>query len=376
MYGHELKYFIITGVRGRDLFFWVLVFPIILGAFFKMAFGGIYEGATNQSSIPVAVVEEKANEAFHSVADEMSESEDGLLKVTYTDEKNALEMLKEGKTKGIFYLRDKLELEVSGTGNEETVLKQFAEQYCLYEKIITDTLENNPQKLTDVIAALSSETDLIEQTSVTSGDTDYFSQYFYNLIAMTALYGIFMGLQICLTNQANLSALAARKNCSPVRKSVSYMAALTGAFLLQSFCMIVCVTYIAFVLKVDFGSNLPLVYLAAVSGGAVGISAGFFIGSVGRMNFKIKSGVALAVVMFLCFLSGLMVGNMKSLIEGKAPLVNDLNPAAVISDSIYCLIIYGDYRVFTVKMATMAAYILLFAVFGILAAGRKKYASL
>ena len=46
--------------------------------------------------------------------------------------------------------------------------------------------------------------------------------------------------------------------------------------------------------------------------------------------------------MICCFLAGLMVSGMKDLIEKYCPIINRLNPAAVISDALYCVNVYED----------------------------------
>ena len=41
MFLHNLLYEIKSSLRVRDLIFWLILFPIILGTFFKIAFGVI-----------------------------------------------------------------------------------------------------------------------------------------------------------------------------------------------------------------------------------------------------------------------------------------------------------------------------------------------
>ncbi|MCH5192597.1 MAG: ABC transporter permease [Oscillospiraceae bacterium] len=376
MFLHNLKYEIKTGLRAKELIFWLMIFPLVLGTFFKIAFDGIYEKTTQFSTVPAAVVEIKENEIFRSVIDSIEDADEPLLSVTYTDEEKALELLKNGDVTGIIYVDDKLSVTVAGEGIEETILISFVEQYTTQEKIIKDTIEKNPFKISDVVSAMSEETDIIKQIPLTDGNTDNFAQYFYNLIAMVALYGTITGLHITIGNQANLSALGARKNCSPTPKSISLAASLLGSYLVQAVCMIICVTFVEFVLQIDLGSKLPLVYLAAVIGGMTGVSMGFFVGSIGNMNYGVKLGISMAVSMSCCFLSGLMVGNIKMLIAEKAPWVNDINPAAVISDSLYCLNIYNDYERFTVKIISMLIISAIFVLLGFVLSRRKKYASL
>ena len=376
MFFHNLKYEIKTGLRAKELIFWLMIFPIVLGSFFKIAFDGIYEKTTQFSTIPAAVVETKENEIFRSVIDSIEDDHDPLLSVTYTDEETALELLKSGDIIGIIYVDDKLSVTVAGEGIEETIIISFAQQYTTQEKIIKDTIENDPMKAEAVAAALSEETDILKKIPLTDGNTDNFAQYFYNLIAMVALYGTITGLHITIGNQANLSALGARKNCSPTPKSISLAASLLGSFLVQAVCMIICVTFIDFVLRIDLGSKLPLVYLSAIIGGITGVSMGFFVGSMGNMSYGVKLGISMTVSMSCCFLSGLMVGDMKAIIAENIPWLNNINPAAVISDSLYCLNIYNDYERFTVKIISMLVISAIFILLGFVLSRRKKYASL
>lgn len=376
MFLHNLKYELLVSLREKSLIFWLMIFPIILGTFFKIAFDGIYEKTTSFSVIPAAIVENTDNQIFRSVIDTVTSGEAPLLSAVYTDEENALELLQSGKVEGIIYVGDKLSLTVAGEGIEETILKNFAERYTLQEKIITDAVMKDPMRAEAVIAALSEESSVCTEISLTDGNTNNFTQYFYNLIAMVALYGSITGIHITVNSQANLSPLGARKNCSPTPKSISLVSSLVGSYLVQAVCMVICVTYTRFVLQIDLGSKLPLIYLAAIIGGMVGVSMGFFLGSLNSFNSDMKTGLSVAFSMLCCFLSGLMVGNIKAIIAEHLPWLNNINPAAVISDSLYCLNIYSDYERFTAKVITMLIISVIFVLLGFIFSRRKKYASL
>lgn len=376
MFLHNLKYEFLTCIRAKDLLLWLMLFPIVLGILFKVAFGSIYEKNTLFSAIPTAVVMTEENEIFRSVIDSVSGDESPLLDVIYADDQEALELLKNGDVSGIIYVGGEVTLTVAGTGMHEMILKAFIEQYGVYETLIEDTIRINPTKLQAVLAALSAEISACTEVQITQGNTDQFIQYFYNLIAMVAIFGSITGLHITESNQANMSALGARKNCSPTPKSVSLTASLIGSFAAQTVCMLVCVTFLAFVLKVDFGDRLLLVYLAAVNGGCLGVTMGFFVGSINRLRNEAKLAVNMSVSMVLCFLSGLMVGNMKAVMAEFVPWFNNVNPVAIISDSFYCLNLYSDYERFSVKIISMLIYIVLFGILGIALSRRKRYASI
>lgn len=377
MFLHILKYELKGGLRSKDLIIWLILFPILLGTVFKVGFGSIYEKTEKFSSIPVAVVEESENPAFRQVLENIQSADKPFLKVSFVDKEKAEKLLDDGDAEGIIFSGEELRLTVKEKGLRETMLKSFIEQYSVREKIAMDAINTAPEKAQEVISALTSETvSSCTEIPVTQGNPDVYAQYFYNLIAMVAIFGCITGMTVTVRRQADLSALGARSCCSPVPKSISVLASLAGSFVLQTVCMLICVTFLAFVLKVDFGDRLWLVYPTAVLGGILGVSFGFFVGSVARVSEKVKTAILMTTSMLLCFLSGLMMGNMKSVVAEKAPWFNNINPVAVISDSFYCLNIYEDYDRYLTKLVTMAVTTVIFITLDILSSRRKKYASI
>ena len=71
MFWHNLKYEVLSGLRVKDVLFWLILFPIVLATFFKIAFGSIYEKTTLFSTIPVAVVETTEQPVLHTVLDNL-----------------------------------------------------------------------------------------------------------------------------------------------------------------------------------------------------------------------------------------------------------------------------------------------------------------
>ena len=377
MFMHILKYELKGGLRSKDLIIWLILFPLILGTVFKVGFGSIYEKTEKFNSIPVAVVEETENKAFRQVLENIESADEPFITASFTDKANAEKLLDDGDVEGIIFSGEKLSLTVKEKGLRETMLKSFVEQYSVREKIAMDAFETAPEKAQEVIETLTAETvSSCREIPVTQGNPDVYAQYFYNLIAMVAIFGSITGMTVTSRRQADLSALGARSCCSPVPKSISVLASLAGSFILQTICMTVCVTFLAFVLKVDFGDRLWLVYPTAIFGGILGVSFGFLVGSFARVSEKVKTAILMTTSMLLCFFSGLMMGNMKAIVAEKAPWFNNINPVAVISDCFYCLNIYEDYDRYFTKLITMAVTIVIFITLGIIASRRKKYASI
>lgn len=376
MFRQIFKYEFINTIRQKELIFWMMCFPIILGTFFNLAFGSLYEKNEIFTEIPVAVAEVKEDSVFREVLDELSSGESPLFTVQYTDMEKAEELLKNEDIKGIICVDDELSLSVAGNGLEQSIIKSFLEQYEAQNTIITDTAVNNPDKLQDVITALSADINCIETKELSGGNMDEYVQYFQNLIAMVGMFGTMVGLFAATSNEANLSAIGARKCVAPTHKLKSIVANLLAAFCAQIICVFISITYIVFILKIDMGDKIPMIYLSGASGSLLGVSLGFLIGSIGRMSEGVKVGISTSFSMFCCFLSGLMVGNMKAVINQHCPVINKINPAAVISDLFYCLAVYDDYSRYMEKMVTLLIMSAVFITGGFLLTRRKKYASI
>ena len=375
MFRHNLAYELKEVLRVKEFVLWLMLFPIILGTLFKVAFSSIYSTELFDT-IPVAAVMTSENEVAEEFLKGMSEDENPMLAVTFTDADNAKQLLLDGEVEGILTVGESMDLTVARTGMVPTMLQELVSRYKLYETVIRDTIATDPASLQTVLAKLSAEVNACRDASPKADNPDVYVQYFYNLIAMVAICGNMTGLHVSTNNQANQSILGARKNCSATPKGIYLTAGLLGSCIAQSVSMVLCVTFLRFVLRVNFGGSLLLLYLAAILSGCLGVAFGFFIGSIGKMKHEGKSAIAITVSMALCFLSGLMMGNIKGILAVKAPWVNRFNPVAIISDSFYCLNMYSDYRRFISKVIAMLIYTAVFTVLGVLFTRRKKYASI
>ena len=76
------------------------------------------------------------------------------------------------------------------------------------------------------------------------------------------------------------------------------------------------------------------------------------------------------------FLAGLMYGSMKEVIEENCPIINRINPAAVITDAFYAINVYGVGARYYRSLIYILGLSVLFIVVGLVLARRKSYASL
>lgn len=406
MFLHSMKYTFLSLIRDKSQVFWCFAFPLLLGTMFNFAFGGLGEDESF-SAIPVAVVMEESTDSetiaplsdgIRSLFDGLSEpGENQFLEVSYTTKEEALELLSEKEVYGIInvtvpdiadYINAEsaddlpdapLTLTISAEMNSDplyqSILSAFVEQFNMEYHAIADIAMTDPAQLTSVLEKMSEQAEYIVHESLGAETLDESLTYFFNLIAMTCLYAAMAGSNIAIDNQANLSALGARRNIAPAHKLVSTLGDLAALLVFEFFTVLVALFYFSGVLGVDFGTRFGYIALTALCGCLTGISLGFFIGSIGRFNRETKFGILMAAVMICCFLSGLMIGNMRMIVEEICPFINRINPAALISDALYALVIYPSKERFFINIASLLAISAALCLSGFALIRRKKYAS-
>lgn len=378
----NFKYALLRLMRNKANLFWILVFPIVLGCFFKIAFSNI-TASESFHTIPVAVVEGDNADAtaFHTMIEQLSgDSEDAMLSATFCDDKKARMLLEKGKVDGIFYTTDTVELAVnsdlSDASINQSILQSLLTQYYLNRDLIVQILTTNPGNIESLVDSIGQSVDTRKEVSLTRNNTNTYDQYFYNLIAMACLYTAMGGINLAINNSANLSSLAARKTIAPAKRAALIGTELLAIILFESLLNMVSFLFIVTVLGIHMTTHLGLALLTILISTTFSITFGMFLGCVGPKSEGGKTGLMFAVVMPLCFLSGLMMGTMRMVVEKYAPFVNRINPAALISDSFYALNNYDTLTRYTGNILTLLLMTALFLIISILVTRRKTYASL
>ena len=95
---------------------------------------------------------------------------------------------------------------------------------------------------------------------------------YYTLIAMSCLYGGILSMFITNYKLANMKAQGKRTAVSPIKKGKMLIGSLLASYIVQLFGIAILFLFTIFVLKVDFGDNLPLVILLATLGSLAGLT--------------------------------------------------------------------------------------------------------
>ncbi len=333
-------------LRMRTLFFWSIVFPLLLGTVFKVAFSEATGKDWGFATIPVAVVEEESeeDEMFLTFLTEMKNGDVPFFTVMECDRETAEELLTDGELAAVVITGEETKVLLRENGLNSTIVKTVMDGYLQSKDMFIEAAMRG--KLPEVMVAFSEEVTTLSAKEFEGAATDPFVQYFYALIAMASLYGAMYG--IMNTNELNqkFSVVSARRLAAPMRTVPTVLCDVAAAFTIQYLQFLIILAYSILILKVDFGAVSGWVFLGGVFYSLLGVLIGYFIGTVVQKSDSLQNSIMMGSVMFSCFLAGLMVGNIRIAIELTVPVVNRINPATLIADSMQALCIMRDMEKF------------------------------
>ncbi len=374
---HNIKYTFLSMIRTKEVIFWSLVFPLALATFMYLAFGKINEVTENLETIDVAVVEPVQNEMFDKILVEVSNGESPLLNPMKMNSQDAVSALDGKEVDGIIHVDDTISLSVRENGLNATILSSFVDRYLQNEATLTQIAKNNPLALNSAIEALSDDTSYFKEEKLTDGNTDNLSNYFYAVFAMSCLFASFTGISSMFSIQGNLSPLGQRRCVAPTKKLHVVLTLFLTNEIVQFAIELITFAYMSLVLGLDLSNKYPALFLLLFVASSFGLTMGMFIGSLKKpVTEGAKMGIGVAISMVLSVMADLCVSGLMNTIEHTVPIINRLNPAALISDSFYALNTYSDYSRYTSNMVNLSAMTLILFILTILTVRRNRYASI
>ena len=378
---HLLKYRFIQTVRDYPIMFWALAFPLILGTFFYFSFGSAGLDGTGDyewDPIKVAIIEEdlssKNAESFQAFLEKLEP--DTLDIQDISSESDAIKALKEETILGIYYVDDTPSLSVGKNGINESILSSLLKNYNQNAAMIQKIAMTHPEKMGAAIEAMKDYHPETRNESLGGKTLDPNVQYFFALIAYACLSGAFLGVRSSLDSQANLSALGARRSITPTHKFKLILIDMTVLFIIHFINILVLNLYLIKVLGISLGDNIGALLVVDFMGSMIGVSLGIAFGCLSKLSTDMKLGLTVAITLIPGFLAGLMFGNMKNIIELHCPIINRLNPAAVLSDAFYCMSVYNDAHRFARSIGILAIMSALFLLIAYLGIRRERYDSI
>ena len=372
---HLIKYNLLVKVKNFATTFWPLIFPLLLGTMFYFAFGNIDDA--DFETVQVGIVkEEEPDTLFLMFLDQMENNGNHLIAAQELSGTAALAKLENEEISGIYYVGKAPSLTVAANGIPQSILQSVLTSYETGKNTIRQIVRTHPSGLWKGIQKMLNQQEPITQVSLGGHTINGTVQFFYALIAMTCLYGCFIGFGSAITLQANITALAARRCVTPTHKLKLILSEQIASFLLGYFDVIVLLVYLRYILKLDFQGKIGPMLLISFFGSLIGVSIGIFVGSLGKMKEGVKIGIILGISMICSFLSGLMNNTMKDIVEKNAPFINRINPAALISDAFYCINVYDDLGRYYRNLITLAVMSVVLVAASFLLIRRESYDSI
>ena len=386
MFIRDFLYTIKIMVRGRVSIFWTLVFPLLLATFMDRAFGNIYEQDEMFRNIKVAVVtEDESANGLNYMLDALSDGDDALLSVARMSESDAEKLLADEEVEGIIYTDD-VKLTVAESSVNASILETVLSEYKQYEHALKDIYKDGiglqqymsgtsgVDDMSDIVEKLSEQRSYYTEKASTEGSQNVYNNYFYAIFAMSCLFASLSSIEMMGNLQANVSATGKRKNVSPQRKMTFVLAEFAALLIIHFVVEVISFIYMSCI-GVDFGDRVWEILLTLFVGCFIGLAIGVIVGAISKLAEGTKIGIVIGISMVMSILSDLCINGVKYEIQQHVPIINKLNPAALISDSFYALNVYSDHQVFTENIVIMTIEAVVLIAVGILMVRRNRYAS-
>jgi len=377
MFLHNLKYALLTMLKTKSVIIWTLLFPMALGTFMYMAFGDIFDEEAMFDPVKVAVVKEAENESFEAMFEVLSkEGDDKLLNVSYLDDKEAKEALEDESVSGIIYVDDEISLTLKKSSYEGTILESVLNEYLKQEKVFMDivAINTDPIALEEAVENLTNTKEFCVPMKTSNGNQDVYTNFFYSIFAMSCMFASFGAIEKISNIQANVSSLGMRRCVSPTNKLVTVFVEFLSMLIVQFIIEGLVLLYFN-IIGIDFGTKYVAMLGILLFGSCIGIAIGIIIGSFKKLSEGTKTGLCILIGMVLSVLADLVAVGVKHSIEQSMPIINRLNPAALIADSFYALNIYDTYDRYFMNMSILAIMSLVLLFISYLILRRNKYES-
>lgn len=367
--------------RKRWLIGWNFLFPIVLATAFYLGFGNLIKDDPDTfKTLNVGYVcEARTSNAFEQVLKDLSSDQDADTKVlkykAFSDEQTAIKAMNSKKIDGYYIEKnDTIDTIIPSNGLNSTIMTEVVRSYYNYSDVITQIAKDHPEKVNDAIHSITEKHSFVKEHTF-GANTSHYIQYFYALLAMTSLFSSWIGTSMLEGICANMSERGKRVECAPGSKLLNITAGVIAGVLIQIVSNLIVITYIQEILKINLGLPIPSAILICTIGSGLGMSTGTLIGSVIKNN-KLLVAVPLFFSMTCSFFSGLMWGEIKQIIQYNMPIINKINPAALLTDAMYVRSTYGITADYKSDILIMSAIILSCLIISAIFLRRRTYVSL
>lgn len=374
MFYHNFKCSLKILLKNKGLVFWTFVFPIILGIFFNMAFSDI-DKKEKFNSIDIAVVSSEDfnnnvifKQSIEFLSDEKSDNK--MFNTVYTSKKKATYLLENNKIDGyLTFFGDNVNITIKKNGVNQTILKYIIEDIDSNKKILAEA-SNIPEALSLI------KNNSVKLNNITNKNLGFSMIEYYTLIAMACLYGSMLSMYVLNYSQANISSVGKRVSISSSKKTSLLLSGFFASYVVQLIGIFLLLFVTLFLFKVDYGNNLIYVFILSLFGSLAGLALGIAISSINNISEVTKNGILISIIMFCCFLSGMMGVSMKYIIDKNIPFLNKINPANMITDGFYSLYYYDNLNRFYFNLLSLFIFSIIMILISLRNLRRQEYDSI
>lgn len=379
-----MKRQILVNIREKSNIFWTMIFPLILATLFHFTLGEMLD-QNGMETISAAYVTQSAAESAESPSHQEKDSfleylesfDNSWLKILPMTEKEAENALKNDEILGTFYGGEEKSLTIGENSTYTSILSQILEIYEKNEVLIARIAQDHPEHLSDAVTALEDYKTCTETVTFDGTSMDSVQNYFFALIAMTCLYGSFMGMYNAVGVQANTSVLGARLTAGCVKRYKSIAASLLSSWMISFLEVLILLFYMDVILgDIDLSRQILQIFVICAAATLYSCCLGMVIGTVGSWSANLKNGIVVAVSMACSFAADLMLSGVKGAIETYAPVINRINPGALTTDAFYSVLVYNDTEKYFRSLILLTVFALLLLTAAVLSMRRMRYESI
>ena len=285
--------------------------------------------------IPVAVVNVD-DEALNSFLTSM-ENDHGLFAVQEFNSKDkALVELENNKVAALVEYDEIAKLTVlNNEDSNTTIIANVFSTYNMKQTLIADQMKQDASKVTPLFLDELINPRLFVISNTDKKMNEIFVINIFTTISMLCVYASQWGVRSGYYMQADKNKLAIRTNSSPIKKSTLVLLDVGVVYFIFLIEFALHLAFLKYGLNISLGTQPLILVLTGLIGGLLSASFGYMICVSINKSEGILSFLVSGLGVLLSFLSGMMSVDVKYAIDTNFPIINKLNPAALITDNFY-----------------------------------------
>jgi ABC-2 type transport system permease protein len=329
-------------------------------------------------TIDIAYVGSSDTPLYKVLKDTKFDKDVKAFKVKNTTLEDAKKMLEDYKIDGIVsYKNNDFELLLKSRNVNQMILEKTLTSYKQRYQTINTIIKDNPSVINQKwLNDNFNYKSIVEPVQVNKNINNSVVIYFYTVIAMAIMYGAIISATTLDSIQPNVSQVGARLSISPFKKSKMIILDLLATISYMACAQVILLIYLKYVLKIDFGNQDIYIIVIIGCGILASSSFGYLVSLLLKKRTNLKIPIITSIAMFFSFLSGMMSTSIKYLVTTNLPILNFINPVALITDSFYLLFFYNDFSKAYLNIGMLLIMFVLFISISIFILRSDSYESL